>query len=271
MKLLEITWGVKMEHHNQSSYLGAPSFVIKKTYLEAVLNLLIAGTNRLKQKNVVKQICKSQKDRDHKTLEDDITIKLSDEINEIQKEQDDYKFRVDSFPCNFVHPQTNIKYSRIDIRFTWNNYRSEYLAVEAKLLYGTGSSRAGEYVEKGVMDFVNGTYSWGHTHGIMLGYILSEPIDKAISAVKEALKKRKDETNEISPMDKVDGIVNLVNNHETGTLLSSIMFVFIKIIRLIRPDFRVNYDYPLLFKSVHKQGNNGTKIILLHIFFDMTS
>ena len=47
-----------MEHPDQSSYFGAPSFNIKEEFLMAALVLLLAGADRLKQKNVVKQISK---------------------------------------------------------------------------------------------------------------------------------------------------------------------------------------------------------------------
>jgi len=240
MKLLEITWGVKMEHPNQSGYLGAPSFTgvpsfkIKPKYLRAALNLLIKGTYRLKQKNVVKQICELQKTKDRKTIENTISIKL---VEEMQKEQERYNIRADILTPNLIHSCKNIEYSQIDIRFTWNNYSPNgYLAVEAKLLFGRVKRLGGPYVEEGVMDFVNEKYSWGHSHGIMAGYVLSEPINKAILAVEKALKKRKDETNETSPFCEDNFI-----------------------------------DYSLLFNSVHKQGNNGREIKILHIFFDFAS
>ena len=38
------------------------------------------------------------------------------------------------------------------------------------------------------MDFIGGKYSMGHSHGIMLGYILLKPIDNAITSVKKHWK-----------------------------------------------------------------------------------
>ena len=126
--------------------------------------------------------------------------------------------------------------SEIDIRFTWDDYRpNSYLAVQAKRLYGTGGALAGPYVEEGVMDFIDGKYSRGHNYGIMLGYVLSKPINKAISAVEDALQKRKETTNETSSFE-VGGVI----------------------------------EYPLNYKSVHVQKNEEmTEIIIFHAFVDL--
>jgi len=226
-----------MKHPNPSGYRGTwgtSAIVIPKTYLKAALILLVTGADRLKQKNVVKQICESQKNKSRKTLENTITRAL---VREVQKEQDKYSIHTEPHSKNLIHDCEDIEYSEIDIKFIWDDYLPNvYLAVEAKLLYGTRSSLAGDYVEKGVMDFINRKYSWGHDHGIMAGYVLVAPIKKAISSVENALKKRKDETNETSPFDEDKFI-----------------------------------DYPLLFNSVHKQENNGREIKILHIFFDFAS
>ena len=232
-KLLEITWGVSMIHHNQSNYAGNPSFSIPDGYLKAALDLLILGVGRLKKRNCVEQICESQKGRKNKTIEDTITRKLAIEM---QKEHERYKLRVDPQTQILIHPCNDIEYSVIDIRFTWNIYTNEYLAAEAKLLYGKGASLAGPYVEKGVMDFIGGKYSMGHSHGIMLGYILLKPIDNAITSVKKALEKRRTKTNEISPIDKVQG-----------------------------------FNYSQMYRSAHTQKVTGEKIIIYHMFVDLAS
>ena len=232
-KLLEITWGVSMIHHNQSNYAGNPSFSIPDGYLKAALDLLILGVDRLKKRNCVEQIYESQRGRKNKTIEDTITRELAIEM---QKEHERYKLRIDSQTQNFIHPCNDIEYSVIDIRFTWNIYTNEYLAAEAKLLYGKGASLAGPYVEKGVMDFIGGKYSMGHSHGIMLGYILLKPIDNAITSVKKVLEKRRTKTNEISPIDKVQG-----------------------------------FNYSQMYRSAHTQKVTGEKIIIYHMFVDLAS
>lgn len=82
-----------MIHHNQSNYVGNPSFSIPDGYLKAALNLLDMGVGRLKNRNCVEQIYESQKGRKNKTIEDTITRKLAIEM---QKEHERYKLRVDT-------------------------------------------------------------------------------------------------------------------------------------------------------------------------------
>ena len=213
-----------MAHYEPPDYVGSPSFSIPSGYLKIALNLLISGTKRIKREYSFSPA----------TLENPITRKL---VAEMHAEQDEteHRIRVDIFPGILSDPD---ELSELDIRFTWDDYRPKsYLAVEAKRLYGTGATLAGPYVEEGVMDFISGKYSRGHNYGIMLGYVLSKPIEKAISAVKDALQKRKEKTNETSPFN-ADGVV----------------------------------DCPLTYKSVHIQKNDGmTEIIILHVFADLAS
>lgn len=224
-----------MVNYVQRYYSGKPTFSIPSAYLKAALNLLILGSDQLKQKKIVKGIYRSQKNRKKKTLENTITIEL---VDEIQKEQEKYKVHAEPLSINLVHPITNIRYSQIDIKFTWDNYSPNgYLAVEAKILFGRGKRLGGQYVKEGVLDFIDGRYSYGHSHGVMLGYILSKPIDEAINAVKKALEKSKAKTNEKISFDKVKDFVT----------------------------------YSLIFKTIHIQRATGTEIMLLHLFADFAS
>ena len=213
-----------MDRYEQSKYVGEPSFPIPSSYLKTALNLLICGTERIKRKYSFSP----------DTFENPITMKL---VSEMHAKQDETKhsIRVDIFPGVLNAPD---ELAQLDIRFTWDDYSpNSYLAVEAKRLYGMGTTLAGPYVEEGVMDFIDGKYSMGHNYGIMLGYVLSKPIEKAISAVKDALQKRKEKTNETAPFN-VDSVV----------------------------------DCPLTYKSVHAQKNDEiTEIIILHVFADLTS
>jgi len=214
-----------MVYNKQLYYEGIPSFPIPNAYLKAALHLLVLGSSQLQCNNAINQ----------NTREDDITLVL---VGEIQKYQENYKIRADSFSVNLIHSITGIKYSKIDIRFTWDNYNpNSYLATEAKRLFGEGNSLAGEYVDEGVMDFIEGRYGMGHNRAIMLGYILLKPIDNAISSVKKAMGNRKEKTNEISPIDKVQGCFN----------------------------------YSQMYRSTHTQKVTGGKIILYHMFVDLAS
>ena len=211
-----------MEHYKQSECVGTPSFSIRSGYLKTALNLLICGTERIKRKDSFSP----------DTFENTITKKL---VSEMHAEQDEteYSIRVDIFPGVLNDPD---ELAQLDIRFTWDDYRpNSYLAVEAKRLRGMVATLAGPYVEEGVMDFIDGKYSRGHNYGIMLGYVLSKPINKAISAVEDALQKRKETTNETSSFE-VDGVI----------------------------------EYPLTYKSVHAQKNDEmTEIIIFHVFVDL--
>ena len=213
-----------MDRCEQSKYVGEPSFPIPSSYLKTALNLLICGTERIKRKYSFSP----------DTFENPITKKLVSEMHAEQNETE-HSIRVDIFPGVLNDPD---ELAQLDIRFTWDDYRpNSYLAVEAKRLYGMGATLAGPYVEEGVMDFIDGKYSMGHNYGIMLGYVLSKPIEKAILAVKDALQKRKEKTNETSPFN-VDSVV----------------------------------DCPLTYRSVHAQKNDDiTEIIILHVFVDLAS
>ena len=215
-----------MEHSKQPECVGKPSFSIRSAYLKIALNLLISGTKRIKRKYSFSP----------DTFENPITRAL---VAEMHAEQDEtvHSIRVDIFSGTLSNPILPDELSEIDIRFTWGDYRpNSYLAVQAKRLYGKGATLAGPYVEEGVMDFIDGKYSRGHNYGIMLGYVLSKPTNKAISAVKDALQKRKETTNEISSFE-LDGLI----------------------------------EYSLTYKSVHAQKNNEmTEIIIFHVFVDLS-
>jgi len=213
-----------MGHYERTECVGAPSFSIPSAYLKIALNLLIRGTERIKRKYTFSP----------DTHENPITRKL---VVEMHAEQDEtkHRIRVDIFPGIL---SGHDELSELDIRFTWDDYRpNSYLAVEAKRLRGMVATLAGPYVEEGVMDFISGKYSRGHNYGIMLGYVLSKPINKAISAVKDALQKRKGMTNETSSFE-MDMLIN----------------------------------YPLIYTSAHAQKNDErTKIIIFHAFVDLAA
>ena len=217
-----------MEYYKQPECVGNPSFSIRNAYLKIALNLLISGTKRIKRKYPFSP----------DTFENPITRKLVAEMHAEQEQSGQYSIKADIFSGTLSDPISPDELSEIDIRFTWGDYRpNSYLAVQAKRLYGTGATLAGPYVEEGVMDFINGKYSRGHNYGIMLGYVLSKPINKAISAVKDALQKRKGMTNETSSFE-VDRLIN----------------------------------YPLIYTSAHAQKNDErTEIIIFHAFVDLAA
>jgi len=216
-----------MAYYKQTHYTGEPSLSIPSAYLKEALHLLILGTKRLREKY----------NFDVNEYENNITRKLVAAMHAEQKASRKYIIRVDIFSGTLSDPTSSTQLSEIDIRFTWDNYTERYLAAEAKRLFGKGASLAGPYVEEGVMDFIDGKYSRGHNRGIVLGYILLEPIGNAITSVKKALENRRTKTNEIPPIDKVQGCFN----------------------------------YSQMYRSAHTQKVTGEKIILYHMFVDLAT
>jgi hypothetical protein len=197
---------------DNSSY-GTPSLQIKPQYIQAALELLIDGANRLRAKNLITV---------HMD-EDPITNFLSFEMKNAQRAgKSDIIFwdiRVDT-QSDFTDPQ---HIGEIDFKFRWSEYPDpndydRYLAVEAKRLFGKGDSLSGKYVEKGLMDFVVGKYGRGHNYGIMLGYVLVGPLATAVARVSHAMKKRKVLTKEHSAFTANCSLCPHPNTHHSAHL-----------------------------------------------------
>jgi hypothetical protein len=213
---------------NSASY-GKPSLPIKRKYILAALDLLIEGGIILRTKNKVTP----------KLHENKITFLLCFEMDHIQRARKSDIIWWDPLVNTQYDPLNPLSRGEIDIKFRWAQYPSDndrYLAVEAKRLFGKGSSRADEYVEKGVMDFINAKYGRGHNYGIMLGYILVGPLTKAIATVDSAMNMRKLHTAE----------------HSAFAPNSSLCL------------------HPYTNHSVHLQQGTATLITLVHVFLDFS-
>ncbi len=102
-------------------------------------------------------------------------------------------FRIDWEPT--VLDEKGVQKGRIDIRFTHGYSPSEYFSCECKLLnktdkQGRWGSLAGEYIDEGVMRYVDEKYSGGENGG-MIGYVMDGDTDKAVKRVNEAIENRK--------------------------------------------------------------------------------
>ncbi|NUO84037.1 hypothetical protein HUU05_28515, partial [candidate division KSB1 bacterium] len=95
---------------------------------------------------------------------------------------------------------------------------------------------AGKYVDEGVMDFVEGKYGRGHNYGIMLGYLVVAPLDKAVAKVISAMNARKATTFEKSPC---------------------------------QPDVALCF-HPHTHRSSHLQREINNVITLVHVFLDFS-
>ena len=94
----------------------------------------------------------------------------------------------------------------------------KYLTVEAKRLRGTGPSLAGAYVLCGVCRFVQGTYSLGHDHAVMLGYVVASPLARAIQRVKDQMDSRANQTAEQSAFSAAGATWRLPNTYSSQHL-----------------------------------------------------
>ena len=210
------------------SAVGTPSLPIPKLYVQAALDLLSVGANALSAKKLVKSTMK----------EDTITYLLSSEMTTAQRAGTSdiisWDFRVKS------HDPTQPEViCELDFKFRWSEFPNDYeryLGAEAKRLFGSGASLAGDYVDDGVMDFVVGKYGRGHSYGIMLGYTLAAPVTTAISKVQAALKARGVKTCERSEFTPCDTLC----------------------------------QHRWTYHSSHFQACSGQNITLIHLFFDFT-
>jgi hypothetical protein len=91
--------------------------------------------------------------------------------------------------------EKGVQKGRIDIRFTHGYSPSEYFSCECKLLNkidenGKWSSLAGEYIDEGMMRYIDGKYSGGDNGG-MIGYVMDGHTDKAVQSINNAIEQRK--------------------------------------------------------------------------------
>ena len=174
-------------------YLGIPRFPIPQLYIRSALAILLAGWTKLRAKKLVTP----------NLAEDNITAYLSNEMRNAQREGVSDIINWDPQVGTQSNPENPLEMLKIDIKFRWDDYPNDndrYLAAEAKKLRGKGRSLAGEYVEEGVMRFVTARYGRGHDYGIMMGYVVVPSISDAISRVKQAMEKRKFNTQECSSL-----------------------------------------------------------------------
>jgi hypothetical protein len=218
--------GTPGSSQDKSRY-GKPSLPIRRRYLRAALKLLIEAATIIQAKKIVTP----------DMHENPITYYLDSEMKQMQLMGKDDVLFWNVRPLHEVNDP--LERGEVDIKFQWLQYpplNDRYLGVEAKRLFGTGSSRSSEYITGGVMDFITCKYGRGHDYGIMLGYVLVGPFNKAIEAVNITMNKRKIETAEHSAF--------VVNNSFS--------------------------NYPYIYHSIHLQQGTSIPITLIHIFFDFS-
>lgn len=204
----EITNSIDNSHG--SSY-GKSSLGINVSYVRAALALFIAGASYLHAKKVVNA----------STLENPITYLLDEEMRAVQRANGSDILRWVVQPNIKRDPNDPTLRCEPDFVFVWLDEETDPdlgLYAEAKRLFGTGSSLADKYVEEGILDFVEARYGRSHDYGIMVGYVLTGPLQKAVSRVKRAMDTRKMKTTECSAFDLDDSLCSHPHTHHSRHL-----------------------------------------------------
>ena len=172
--------------------LGQPTLPLRELYVPAVLELLLVGASDLQATRLV-----------HPSVSENRISALLDQqmrATRIAGDSSDILswFMRTLIPEDLEQPPALVE---PDFLFTWGPYPSREdpcLYVEAKRLRGAGSSLAGDYVDDGVLRFVDGSYGRGHDYGIMVGYVVVAPVSSAVSRVRTAMDHRKSQTHQLS-------------------------------------------------------------------------
>ena len=210
--------------------LGQPPLPLRELYVPAVLEILIIAACGLRSQKVVSA------DMRENTISALLDKQMRAARNGGNASDIISWFMRPLIPRDPDHP---LEMGEPDFMFTWGTYPScgdPCLQVEAKRLRGTGQSLAGEYVDQGVMRFVQGDYGRGHDYGIMMAYVMVPPIANAISRVSASMNQREDPTRQLSTFTPNDSMC----------------------------------PYPDVHHSAHVQDGAKEPITLVHIFFDFS-
>ena len=187
-----ITWIELLMGSAIDGSIGRSSLPLRELYVPAIAKMLLTGAGDLKKNDLS---CASMSENEISTLLDRHmrAARISGNTSDIIS-----WFLQPLIPRN---PEESRDSVEPDFLFTWGLYPSRderCLIVEAKRLRGAGRSLAGDYVDEGVMRFVDGRYGRGHDYGIMMGYVVVAPIPTVISRVSAAMNQRKTKTQQRS-------------------------------------------------------------------------
>ena len=184
--------------------------LISSQFVSTVLQLISDGIMRLQAGRSI----------DANMTENAISQRLNDAMEEIHagSESDIVNFvlrpirTVPGRPSQTSEPDFTFHYDVIP------RDNRKYLAVEAKKVRGTGPSLARAYVLCGVCRFVQGTYSLGHDHAVMLGYVVVSPLSRAITRVKNQMDSRSIRTAEQSAFSDASAAWHISNTYSSRHL-----------------------------------------------------
>ena len=224
------TWIGLLVDKTVNGPLGRPPLPLREFYVPAVLELLLIGSSALRAKDLI----------DSSMSENRISALLDQQMRAIRIASNTSDilswFMRTLIPEDSQQPPDLVE---PDFLFTWGPYPSREdpsLLVEAKRLRGAGPSLAGDYVGKGVMRFVEGSYGRGHDYGVMMGYVMVAPFASAISRVRAAMNLRKGETQHRSAFSPNNSLC----------------------------------AYPDTHHSTHLQQQSSQQITLVHMFVDFS-
>ena len=206
------TWIGLLVDSAANGSLGRPPLPLRELYVPAVLELLLIGACGLQTRGLIRA----------PMSENDISALLNQQMRAARMAGNTSDI-ISWFMRTLIpeDPDRTPDLVEPDFLFTWGPYPSREdpsLIVEAKKLRGAGPSLAGDYVDKGVMRFVEGSYGRGHDYGIMLGYVLVAPISSAISRVCAAMDGRKDITQQRSEFAPNKSLCNYSDTHHSTHL-----------------------------------------------------
>ncbi|MGO9121292.1 MAG: hypothetical protein ACLQPD_27235 [Desulfomonilaceae bacterium] len=111
----------------------------------------------------------------------------------------------------------------------------DYFAMECKKITSRNKAKAKEYIAEGVLRFVSGKYSLGHSYAAMIGYVLSGKAELAAKFIEKTLSDYREHDLDSCP--------------EWPW----------------QPETRFG-NQPNLYSTMHAQENTQNKITLLHLF-----
>ncbi|MBD2200723.1 MULTISPECIES: hypothetical protein [Calothrix] len=169
---------------DDSGAVGQPSFIKRKDIIATVFDIIQAAWIQVCQKPEINTQCD----------EDTIAGALHNEMwaekerrgihgpprieNEAATRRSDKSLKPDGF---------------IDFKMIYSWNIEDYFGIECKRVSSTDQDRylATDYIKKGVIRFVNGTYSIGHDYAAMLGFVIDGKVPQCIDLICDRLNKYK--------------------------------------------------------------------------------
>lgn len=208
--------------------IGAPRLPIGSAFVRSVLDLLATGAANLHAKHSVTP----------RMREDRISQRLNEEMEALHRGSESDIVNWSMRPARSAPGRPDETFE-VDFSFHANRFPRDqrwYLGVEAKKLSSATSRLANLYVREGALRFVMGQYSLGHDHAVMLGYVVTTPMDRAVTRVKTAMDRNAAKTRQLAKFSPDKGV----------------------------------YDHPHIYSSRHLQDGAQEPFILVHLLVDLS-